>query len=69
MLPPLNRKLWLSYLKTYEDFNKKIPDDLKDLFREVRKLIGEPKTSFQTKIDLAKLNFCDIDTAMAPRIG
>ena len=25
----IDRKLWLPYLKTYEDFNKTIPEELK----------------------------------------
>jgi hypothetical protein len=56
----LNKKLWLSYIKTYEDFNKKIPDDMKTLFNEIRKCIGNPNKSFKIDIDLDKLNFCNI---------
>lgn len=55
-----NKHLRLPYIKTFEDFNIKIPDDLKEIFNEVRKIIGEPKDPFNIKIDLNKFNFCDI---------
>jgi hypothetical protein len=54
-----NKQLSLPYIKTFEDFNVKITDDLKEVFNGVRKIIGEPKDSFNVKIDLKQFNFCD----------
>lgn len=54
-----NKQLSLPYIKTFEDFNVKITDDLKEVFNRVRKIIGEPKDSFNVKIDLKQFNFCD----------
>ena len=59
MLGPIDRKLWLPYIKTYEDFNKKIPDELKELFSKIREKIGEPTESFTKQIDLEEFNFCE----------
>ncbi len=55
----INRKLWLPYLKTYEDFNKTIPEELKKLFSEIKLIIGDRSNSFKKSIDLNDLNFCD----------
>ena len=55
----INKKLWLSYLKTYEDFNKNIPDELKTLFKSIREIVGIQTKSFKTSINLNDLNFCD----------
>lgn len=55
-----NRKLWHKYIKTYESFNKEIPNDLKYIFNEIRKIIGNPTDSFKKEINLNKLNFCNL---------
>lgn len=56
----LNRKIYLPIIKMYEDFDVKIPNDLKDVFKAVRKIIGNPTDSFKISIDMKKLNFCDL---------
>lgn len=56
----INKNLWYKYIKTYESFNKEIPNELKELFNNIRELIGNPTDSFNMNIDLKKLNFCDL---------
>ena len=56
----LNKNLWLKFIKTYESFNKEIPNELKKLFNEVRQIIGNPTESFKKYIDLKTLGFCDL---------
>ena len=56
----IDKKLWFKYIKTYESFNKKIPDELKKIFKEVRNIIGNPVESFNIDIDLNKFNFCNL---------
>ena len=51
----LNKNLWLKFIKTYESFNKEIPNELKKLFNEVRQIIGNPTESFKKYIDLKTL--------------
>jgi len=58
------------YLKTFEDFNKKIPDDLKTLFKKVKDIIGEQNSSFKKQLNLKDLGFSenilDIDVKFTP---
>jgi hypothetical protein len=56
----INKNIWLKYLKTYESFNKDIPDGLKYIFNEVRNKIGEQKDSFDLDINLNDFDFCDL---------
>ena len=56
----IDKKIWYKYIKTYESFNKEIPDELKEIFKDVRNIIGIPTDSFNIDIDLNKLNFCDL---------
>lgn len=60
MYDKINKNTWLSYLKTYEDFNKNIPDVLKKLFKDIKDIIGTQTDSFEKSINLNDLNFCDI---------
>ncbi|MCK9446653.1 hypothetical protein M0Q50_07305 [bacterium] len=60
MYDKINKNNWLSYLKTYEDFNKNIPDVLKKLFKDIKDIIGTQTDSFEKSINLNDLNFCDI---------
>jgi len=56
----LNKKLWYKYIKTYESFNKNIPSELKDIFKKIENIIGNPTESFYIEIDLKELKFCDL---------
>jgi len=56
----IDKKLWFKYIKTYESFNREIPNELKKIFKEIRSIIGSPTESFNIDIDLNKLNFCDL---------
>jgi len=56
----LNKNLWNKYIKTYESFNKEIPDELKKLFNEIRQIIGNQTKSFKKNIDLNSLEFCNL---------
>jgi hypothetical protein len=56
----INKNLWDKYIKTYESFNKEIPEELKDLFKKIRIIIGNPTDSFNIDIDLNSLDFCDL---------
>jgi len=47
------------YLKTFEDFNKQIPDELKSLFKKIKDIIGVQKTSFKKQINLKDLEFSE----------
>jgi hypothetical protein len=56
----VDKKIWYKYIRTYESFKKEIPDELKEIFKDVRNIIGIPTDSFNIDIDLNKLNFCDL---------
>jgi hypothetical protein len=56
----INKDLWYKYIKTYESFNKKIPDELKEIFNKIRLIIGNQNNTFNINIDLKRLNFCDL---------
>jgi len=56
----INRNIWLKYIQVYEDFNKEIPIELKNIFSGIQDIIGYKNDSFVVKIDLNDLDFCDI---------
>ena len=56
----IDKKLWIKYIKTFESFNKEIPDELKVLFKKIRNIIGNPTDSFDINIDLNTLGFCNL---------
>lgn len=56
-----DRKKWLNYIKMYEDFNVVIPDGLKEIFKYIRNIVGEQKTSFTKRVNLTDLGFTDIE--------
>jgi hypothetical protein len=55
-----NRKKWLKYIKVFEEFNKEIPNELRDIFNKIRKELGNPTKSFTKILDLNDYNFVDI---------
>lgn len=56
----IDKYKWYKFIKTYESFNKEIPNKLKKLFNDIRNIIGTPIKSFKKDIDLNLLNFCDL---------
>lgn len=56
----IDKYKWYKFIKTYESFNKEIPNELKKLFNDIRNIIGTPIKSFKKDIDLNLLNFCDL---------
>jgi len=56
----INRNKWLKYIKLYEEFNREIPEELKNIFNKVRIEIGKPLESFTKIIDLNDYGFKDI---------
>lgn len=52
-------KKWLKYIKIFEEFQKEIPQILKDVFYKIRKDIGNPTSSFNKILDLNDYNFID----------
>ena len=53
----MNKKLWLKYVKVYEEFNKEIPESLKILMDKIKEDIGHPIDSFKSIIDLENYGF------------
>ena len=56
----IDRSKWLKYIKLYEEFNKEIPEELKNIFNKVRIELGKPLKSFIQIIDLNEYGFKDI---------
>ena len=55
-----NDELKLKYLQVYEDFDKKLPVELIEVFKKVRNKVGERRDSFQLELNLNEFGFVDL---------
>lgn len=60
MLDRLDSKRWLKYIRLYEDFNREIPTELKEVMAKLRKNLGNIQHSYTIVINLSDYSFADI---------
>jgi len=56
-----NKNIRLKFLQVYEDFNKEIPDELIEIFKKIKILLGEKTDSFKQILKTGDLSFIEND--------